>query len=116
MVFPNPVFNDLPILFSLLNNKVCFSFGRYVGHVVIDLIPLPSAVLEVRGEWDRRWSERNFQRLKRRLMVPQANNAVALAGYHNLGDPLSTSLRSRPSLVRCSLWQCSGWRTSFSPQ
>jgi hypothetical protein len=46
MVFPNPAFHYLPILFSLLNNKVCFSFGRYIGHVVIDLIPLPSAVLE----------------------------------------------------------------------
>jgi hypothetical protein len=86
VVTPDPSLNYFLKILGLLDEQVCVCFRRDIRHVVIHLIALAAALFEIGGEGDHRRAERQFQSLKRRLVMSEAHDPVALAGENNFGE------------------------------
>lgn len=86
MIALDPPLNKFLEILSLLNEQVCICFSRDICHIVINLVSLAAALFEIGREGENRWPQCQFQSLKRRLVMAEANNPVALACDHNFGQ------------------------------
>src|SRR5207302_6874862 len=82
----NPFFDDCLEFFGLLHQLIRFGISRYVGRILINLVPFAAARIKVRDKCSDVCAHGQSEGFECRLMVAWTYDPVSLTSDHHLRE------------------------------